>query len=196
MCFAIGGAAAYDSAAESLVISGRVVDDGSTGVSGVLVELSPAVPGGGRQTAITGTDGTYSIKVQKGWTGRVRPKSTACIIYSPESRSYTNVSTGQSGQDYRTGYRTVVIAGRVTDASGKGIPGVTIGGLTAFTGTTYITVVTGPDGFYRHRVLCGFSHPEIKPAKPNHAFTPVSRNYSGVTADLVNQDYQGSRGSP
>jgi hypothetical protein len=196
MCFAIGGAAAYDSAAESVAISGRVVDDGSTGVSGVLVELSPTGSGGGRQSAITGTDGTYSIKVQKGWTGRVRPKATACIIYSPESRSYTNVSADQSNQDYRTGYRTVVISGRVTDSSGNGIPGVTIGGLTAFTGTTYITVVTGPDGSYRHRVLCGFSHPEIKPAKPNHAFTPVSRNYSGVTADLVNQDYQGSRGSP
>ncbi len=192
----IGGAQAYTLPAESVTIAGRVVDDGFRGVSGVLVELTPAPESGGRQTAVTGTDGAYTVKVPKGWTGRVRPRQTACAAYSPESRSYTKVTGDQPSGDYQISYRTVLIAGRVTDSSGKGIPGVTIGGLAAFTGTTYVTVVTGPDGFYHHRVLCGFSHPEIKPAKPGYVFIPVSRSYSGVTADLASQDYQGSLRTP
>jgi hypothetical protein len=196
MLIAIGGARAYDLLAESVTISGRVVDDGARGVSGVLVELIPAVPSGDRQTVTTGADGTYSAKVQKGWTGRVRPKPTACAVYSPESKSYANLGVDQPNQNYQAGFKTVVISGRVADSAGKGIPGVVIGGLTAFTGTTYVTVVTGPDGSYRQRVLCGFSHPEIKPVKPNHVFRPVSRSYSGVSTDLVNQDYQGSQRAP
>ncbi len=161
----------------------------------MILEYVPVLPDGDRQAA-TGADGTYSIKVPRGWTGRVRPKRIACAAFSPESRSYTKVVADRPGQDYHAAYRTVVISGRVTDASGTGMAGVTIGGLAAFTGTTYVTVVTGPDGFYRHRVLCGFSHPEVKPAKPNYAFVPVSRNYSGVTADLINQDYQAVRRPP
>ena len=196
ICFVAVGAAADDSAAESVTISGRVVDDGSQGVSGIFVELVPAPAGGDRQTAMTGNEGAYSIKVPKGWTGRVRPRQNACAVYSPESRPYTKVTADQASQDYHAAYRTVVISGRVTDASGQGIPGVTIGGLSAFTGTTYVAVVTGTDGYYRHRVLCGFSHPEVKPAKPNYAFVPVSRVYSGVTADLANQDYQAIRRPP
>ncbi len=196
LCFESGRTAAYGSTAESATISGRIVDDGSQGVSGVLVELTPVPAGGGRQKVVTGTDGAYSIKVPKGWAGMVRPKAAVCAVYSPESKSYTNVTADRPSQDYQVSYRTVLISGRVTDSSGKGIPGVTIGGLAAFTGTTYVTVVTGPDGSYRHRVLCGFSHPEVKPAKPNCVFTPVSRSYSGVTADLVNQNYQGSRQPP
>ena len=187
------GAAADDSAASSVTVSGRIIDDSSRGLSGVQVELSPGMPGGGGQTVVTGADGSYSIKVPKGWTGRVRLKAAACTVYTPASRAYANISTDQMNQDYRSGYRTVVISGRVTDSSGEGIPGVTISGLTAFTGTSYVTVTTGPAGFYRHTVMCGFSHPEIKPVKPGHVFSPVSRVYSNVSADLVNQDYRASR---
>jgi len=185
-------AAAYDSAAESVTISGKILDDGSKGLSGVQMEFSPGLPGGGGQTVVTGSDGTYSVKVRKGWTGRARPKAAVCTVYAPASRSYTSISADQSNQDYQSGYRMVVISGRVTDSLGKGIPGVTMSGLTAFTGTSYVTVTTGPDGSYRHTVMCGFSLPAVKPVKPNHVFSPVSRNYTTVTADMVNQDYQGS----
>lgn len=196
VCFETAGAAVDNSAAESVTISGRIVDDGARGVSGVLVEVIPAVPSGDRQTVTTGTDGAYSAKVREGWAGRVRPKPAACTFYSPESKSFANVGADQPNQNFQTGFKTVLISGRVTDSSGKGIPGVVIGGLTSFTGTTYVTVVTGPDGSYRQRVLCGFSHPGIKPEKPSHVFRPVSRSYSGVSTDLVNQDYQGSPRTP
>ncbi len=178
---------------ELVSVSGKITDDRARGLPGVQLELSPEVPEG--RTVVTGADGTYAIKVRKGWTGRVTPKATGCTIYTPASRAYTNVSADQSNQDYQSGYRTVVISGRVTDSSGKGIPGVTIRGLTVFTGTSYVTVTTGPDGCYRHVVMCGFSHPEVKPVKPGHDFSPVSRGYVHVTADMSNQDYRGVRQS-
>ena len=65
---------------------------GNVGVSGATIAYSD----GG--VVETDSDGTYSISVPIGWSGTVTP-SHACYTFAP-SRTYSNVTSDQSAQDY------------------------------------------------------------------------------------------------
>jgi hypothetical protein len=84
-----------------LVISGRVTQDG-VGVENVtMIGLG----------ANTDSDGFYSHLVERGWSGTVIPaKATECgpigggndCVFTPVSRSYSNVTFDKENQDYTT----------------------------------------------------------------------------------------------
>jgi hypothetical protein len=69
-----------------------VVISGNAGVAGAVLAYS-----GGSTTA--GGNGAYSISVVPGWDGTVRP-SKAGYIFTPDQRSYTNLTSNQTGQDF------------------------------------------------------------------------------------------------
>ncbi|SFF56468.1 carboxypeptidase-like regulatory domain-containing protein [Thermoflexibacter ruber] len=72
---------------------------------------------------------------------------------------------------------TITISGRITNSSGQGISGVSIGGTTTnSTGNYSITVSVGYSGI-------------LTPILNAHAFSPASRSYYSVTTNQVNQDY-------
>ncbi|MFA5239603.1 MAG: hypothetical protein WC476_07860 [Phycisphaerae bacterium] len=86
------------------------------------------------------------------------------------------------------------VSGRVTE-DGIGVAGVTMDGLGA---------TTDSDGFYSGMVFSGWSG-TVTPTKGSgncpYVFSPTSRNYSDLTADQENQDYEvtevgGEEGTP
>jgi hypothetical protein len=74
------------STTSSISISGNV------GIAGARLDYN-----GGFATA--GAGGAYSITLPSGWTGTVRP-SLAGYIFIPSYRSYTDLASDQTGQDY------------------------------------------------------------------------------------------------
>ncbi len=78
------------------------------------------------------------------------------------------------------------ISGQVTDDWGLGLDGVTLtfsndGG----------TATTDGYGYYSHSVPSGWSGTVI-PTKAGYSFTPPSRDYTDVTANITDQDYTAS----
>jgi prepilin-type N-terminal cleavage/methylation domain-containing protein len=78
----------------TFTLSGRVTKTDSSGLDGVTLSLSD-----GGSSVVTAIDGTYSITVLSGWSGQLTP-SYSNGSFNPISRSYTNVSANQSGQDF------------------------------------------------------------------------------------------------
>ena len=72
-------------------ISGKVQKD-SSGLSGVTMTGLPGNP-------TTDSSGEYSMAVDHGWGGTVRPQKSG-FSFSPLSISYSNVTSDQTGQDY------------------------------------------------------------------------------------------------
>ena len=78
-------------------ISGYVRTEGGSGISGVTLSFSN---GGGSTT--TNSNGYYSKQVPYGWSGTVTPSKSG-YTFSPPSRSYSNVTSNRTNQNY-TGY--------------------------------------------------------------------------------------------
>jgi hypothetical protein len=78
-----------------------------------------------------------------------------------------------------------MISGYVRDASGAGIPDVTM----TFAGLGPVS--TNSNGYYERLVPYGWSG-TVTPSKACYSFSPGSRTYSNVTSDQANQDYTGT----
>lgn len=70
---------------------------GSAGVAGATLTYDD----GGQQTIVAGAGGDYCLSVPAGWSGTVTP-SFAGYSFEPASRSYTNLTGAQTGQDFAT----------------------------------------------------------------------------------------------
>jgi hypothetical protein len=68
---------------------------GKTGVGGTTLSFTDGMP----QNFITQPDGSYTLSVTNNWSGTVMP-SHPCYTFNPVSRTYSNVTVNQTGQDY------------------------------------------------------------------------------------------------
>jgi len=82
----------YRAVIETFTISGTVKSDGIK-LQGATITLSNG------STTSTDCDGDYFVTVPYGWSGRITP-SLAGYIFSPVNRSYTNVTSDKSDQDF------------------------------------------------------------------------------------------------
>ncbi|MDD4554393.1 MAG: hypothetical protein PHP04_09340 [Bacteroidales bacterium] len=167
------------------VISGQIKDAGNNPIPGATVSFSNISPG----TTLTDSLGNYSMTVPSGYSGIATP-SKSCHTFIPISKTYTNVTSNQTNQNYTGTLGTLTISGYIKDAANTGISGVTI----TFTNVTPTTVITDNTGYYTKTVSCGYSGLAI-PSKDCYTFTPLNRSYSNVSADQTNQDYSGTPGS-
>ena len=165
----------YSATLQTFTISGRVTWSGS-GLAEVTLSGLPGEP-------TTNANGDYSATVDYGWSGTATP-TKAGYTFSPPSRPYSDVQANQSNQNYTAALQTFTLAGEVTDGVGGGIGGVTIVGLPG-------DPVTQPDGQYSATVEYGFAG-TATPSKAGFVFDPASRNYGGVTGDLLSEDYIGA----
>ncbi len=169
----------FTAAAITPVISGRITDGGSTGLSGATLTFSN---GGG--TAVTDANGYYTNTLTYGWSGTVTPSRNG-YTFSPGNRNYSGLTSGANNQDYTATAILPIISGRVT-LGNSGLSGVSLvfsnGGGTA---------VTDSSGNYTHAVAYNWSG-TVTPSRAGYTFSPGSRDYSGVTASQGNQDYSGS----
>lgn len=168
----------------AVTISGTISSDaegeGGPGgpIAGALVTLSTG------QTTTTNLGGIYSITLESGWSGTITP-SSAGYTFAPEFRTYSNVTTDQTGQDYlgTSSADTYTISGYVTISEG-GLSGVTLNGLPG-------SPTTDEGGFYTATVASGWSG-IVVPSRTGYTFTPVQRSYTNVISNQTNQDYAAS----
>jgi len=167
------------------IISGAVKDSASIGIEGVTITFSN---GGG--TATTDSSGSYSLSVSDGYSGTATPAKTG-YIFSPTSRDYANITSGQPDQDYTATMLTYTISGNVgTVASAASIrmqaalSGVVMDGLPG-------NPTTDASGDYSATVDYGFSG-IVTPTKAGYSFSPSSRDYTNVTSDQLDHNYTAS----
>lgn len=169
------------------VIQGRVTNSVTgAGVEGVEVTLS-----GGAGTALTAADGSYNLMVSHGWSGTATVSLAPALgagNFAPASRSYSNVTNTQAGQDYSFVPENPTIAGRViNDDTGEGIEGAVV----TFSGGAG-SVATDAGGYYEKTVpylWTGTATPGHTNAYGAGVFTPGTRDYTNLTASLAGQDF-------
>jgi len=144
-----------------------------------LAGVAFAATNGGSCTA-SNASGQYSCTVPSGWTGSVTP-SLASHAFTPAARSYSNLTTHQTAQNY-TATLAYQLSGTVT-AGGSPLAGV------AFSATNGVTcTASNASGQYSCTVPHGWSG-DVTPSLSGYAFTPASRSYSDVTSAQAAQNY-------
>jgi hypothetical protein len=160
----------------NVVISGIVTNqDTGEGVSGVLF----SAPGIG--TRVSGADGTYSLTVHEGWTGRVSAAASEGTLL-PAWRDYGAVLTNLPGQNLGW-YPPRSISGRVVDsATGDGLDGVTV----RLSSGANIQTVGG--GYYLLSATQGWTG-TVSAQYETGRFEPAEQAVEALTADLTNLDF-------
>ncbi len=170
-------AAVAKATADYVTVSGYVRTPDGEGIGDV------AMSGFSGTGPVTGGDGFYSASLEFGWSGSVVPVKNG-YDFTPSSRTYSNLMSNRSGQDY-TGERQVYeIGGYVRTGDGAVMEGVLLNGLPG-------GPVTGEDGFYSAEIGHGWSG-TVEPEKAGYEFDPPSRTYTHVTADLAEENYTGA----
>ena len=121
------------------------------------------------QTTWADANGDYSIQVPLHWSGTVvTPFISYDKIYSPASRTYTNVTTNQMGQNFTP----------LLQLSGSlGVPGATL----SYIDGVPKTVTSDSQGRYDIWMPLHWSG-TITPSHPCFNFDPVSRSYTNFSA--------------
>jgi len=139
---------------------------GNTGVGSVTL--------GGLGVTSDGS-GDYTATVSDGWSGTVTPSKTG-YTFTPPSRTYSDVTSNQTSQNYTAALTSHTISGN----TGVGrVTLVTLDGL---------GVTSDGSGNYTATVSDGWSG-TVTPSKTGYTFTPLSRTYSNITGDQLNQNY-------
>ncbi len=142
---------------------------GSAGVAGASLSYTDGSP----KTATADGSGNYNFTVSYSWSGTVTP-SLSHYVFSPVSKSYTNVLSDQPNQNYTA------------------TPGFNISGTTGVAGTTLTytggSTVADGSGNYSFTIVTGWSG-TVTPSVTGYTFSPPSTSYTNVTADQLNQNY-------
>ena len=161
-----------------IAVSGNVYQNeggyGSSGVVGVTVSYT-----GG--TTTTNSSGDYSFEVNSGWSGTVTP-SKAGYDFDPSSRSYSNITSNQTHQNYVGTAQTFTISGTITASPGsQPLFDTTV----SYSGGS---TTTNSSGYYSFDVSYGWSG-TVTPSRIGFSFNPPSRSYSNVTSNKTSQDF-------
>jgi hypothetical protein len=168
----------YSVTGAMLSISGRVTFDGLA-QAGVAMEGLPGSPE-------TDVNGNYGVEVPSGWAGTVTPVKKG-HTFDPAGRSYGDVTSLQSGQDYTSALQVLTITGRVTmSGTDTALSGVRVSG-----GDIVSAGTTDTAGVYAVEVNYGWSG-TLTASKGGYAFSPSSRTYAGLEESQVDQDFTGS----
>ncbi len=137
---------------------------GSAGVSGVTMK---GLPG---PTVVTDQNGYYSVIVDYGWKGTVKPNLEG-YEFTPASKIYSKVTGDMSNEDYTPSEITYTISGKVN------MEGVEMNGLPG-------NPITGSDGTYSATVSHGWQG-VITPIKEGYTFKPTTKEYPPIKSNLT-----------
>ncbi len=160
----------YQASLIFITVSGKILS-GNNGLKGVTMKGLPEAPS-------SADDGFYSDAVLFGWSGTVIPFK-AGYRFTPASRSYVEVTTGKTQQNYHA-EALVSVSGCVKDGTGP-LEGVVLDGLS---GNPH----TGEDGYYFQYIEKGWSG-VATPVLSGYVFTPADRKYINVQSDMRGEDY-------
>lgn len=140
-------------------VSGTITANGQP-LEGVLVRGLPI-------GLWTGEDGAYSVCVDYGWSGVVRPDKLG-FSFNPESRVISSVTQSVAGVDFQGTALQHTLAGTVR-FQGSGLSGVSLDGLPG-------TPVTDDSGAFSATVPFHWTG-TIAPVASGYSFLPDSRSY-------------------
>ncbi len=155
-------------------VNGQVFSGGSP-LAGVLITGT-----NGAACGTTDASGWWGCVIPVGWSGTITP-SKAGNLFSPASRSYTNVTNIITGVNFATA-TTHAVSGTIT-YEGAALSGAAVAGSNGASCTS-----TNASGQYTCAVLPGWSG-TVTPSMANRVFTPASRSYTNVTAAQSAQGY-------
>jgi len=146
---------------------------GNAGVAGATLSYTDGTP----KTATADGSGNYSFTVSYNWSGTVTPTKTG-YTFSPTSRTYSNVTSDQTSQNYTATAITYTISGNA------GVAGATL----SYTDGTPKTATADGSGNYSFTVSYNWSG-TVTPTKTGYTFSPVNRTYTNVLSNQTNQNY-------
>ena len=147
---------------------------GSAGMDSVIMKGLPGNP-------VTGRGGLYSTTVDYGFSAAVTPTKEG-YTFDPPEREYTDVTSGQTNQNYTATLLTRTVPGTIT-CRNMPLEGVLV---SAYNGGGSGT--TNAEGKYELAVDYGFSG-TITPTKEGYTFKPANRIYGRIVDEQANQDY-------
>jgi hypothetical protein len=107
--------ASFDYDLSKVTISGYVRDSSNVAINGVVM-------GGLPKDQKTDANGYYSATVPYGWSGTVTPSKDG-YTFTPSSRDYSNVTSDQTGQDYRGATSEVISTPKTPSGPSSGYTG-------------------------------------------------------------------------
>ncbi len=155
-----------------IYLAAPIMISGNVGAPNVTLIYTDGI----QKTAVADSNGDYSFRVRSGWSGTVTPSGTG-QSFSPVSIAYSNLSSSQTGQDYRASAAPVI----------AGNAGVGAATLSYVDGTTK-TVVADAAGNYALTVCDNWSG-SVTVSKPGYAVVPGSLSYSNVISNQMAQNY-------
>lgn len=176
-------------------IRGRV-QFGSNGLNGVVIRLKNSSGAVIRSvttaTNVDGVEGYYTITgVLAGMAYSVEPAPSNVYTYTPTAWSIASLESNANRQSFAAKRKLFAISGRVTNAAGTaGIGGVTMS-LYDGSGALVKALKTDPDGTYSLTGIPGGVNYRLIPTKAGVVFTPPSKAYNNLPADLTVQNFTG-----
>ncbi len=149
----------------------KYVISGTASMAGVVMKGLPNDP-------VTDASGNYSVVVNHGWTGTVRPMVNG-YTFDPPSKTYPKVTGDQLDQNYSAELIRLTIAGTT------GIGQVVMQGLPG-------EPISNEAGIYSATVDYGWSG-TVTPQKEGYTFIPLNKEYGTVTKDQTNENFTGAR---
>ncbi len=160
-------------------IQGRLADPDGRGIVSLQVFLS----GTSGAMAITDADGGFRFPnlsaggnyvVSLGFFGGL-------MTFTPESYTFNNLRANQTANFTRTATQVYGISGRIIDANGMGIPGVSV----ELPGSTVSPTSTDYQGYYVWTSVPKNKDYTVTPSTPLLSFTPASVSFPNLSANQV-----------
>ena len=160
-------------------ISGRLVRQDGTALSGVTVQLDD-------YATTTDSNGYYSFaEVAAGETYTITPISTD-FAFTPASKTFADLGADQTA-DFSGQSQLISIRGKVSDANGNPLAGVTID----LTGSQSISTTTDASGSFQILNLPMSGTYTVSVSKTHYTFTTSTRSFDHPTQN-VTADFSGS----
>ena len=152
---------------------------GNAGVGGATLRYTDGTP----KTAISDASGNYSFTVPYSWSGTVTPSKTG-LTFSPVNRSYTNIQSNQTDQNFTA---LVTISGN-TGTNGVtinySVDGIAKSVISDAKGNYSISVPYGWTGTVTPIKICGGRN-----SLTRCYFMPAMKSYTNVTVNQKAQNY-------
>ena len=153
---------------------------GAVSANGVPLANAAFTATNGAACGSSSASGQYTCSVPSGWSGSITPQLSG-YVFTPSSRSYTNVTVAQTAQNYTATHNFQLIG----TVSFNGAPLANV----VFSATNGVNcTLSNASGQYSCSAPQGWSG-TVTASLSGYLFTPATRHYSSVTANQSAQDY-------
>ncbi|MFC1566743.1 carboxypeptidase regulatory-like domain-containing protein [bacterium] len=163
-------------------INGYIKDSNGVIVSGSTVTLS----GAANVTLVTDNNGYYEFRSLTKGDYTITP-SHQDYSFTPTNKTYSQLSNDQENQNFLGTVHTYSISGYVKDSNNTAIFDSTV----TLSGAAALTCLTDSNGYYEFNNILRGNY-VISPNHNKYAFSPVTKSYTQLVNDKVNQNFTGT----